>query len=136
MDKRLDANRGLEFVAQREEINDQIEHSLSRAKHSFAAQWLPAVLKGTFPNDPIQYEKIIAERWRASRRDMLKVINRLSYRSVLTLYLFGQAPVPVGISKEEVMDGMSGLVCSQTALLQVQQLRAACFNSTKSRDRR
>lgn len=73
---------------------------------------------------PIQYDEIIKERWRACRRDMLKVINRPSYRSVLTLYLFGQTPVPSGISEEEELDGISGVVCDQTALLQLQQLRA------------
>jgi hypothetical protein len=124
MDKQLDGNPGSAFaaLAQREERNYQLDQSLRRATQSFAARWLPAVMRGT-PGGPIQYEGVIKERWRASRRDMLKVINRTSYRSVLTLYLFGQTPVPSGISEEEEMDGISGVVCTQTALLQLQQLR-------------
>ncbi|RDW80263.1 hypothetical protein BP6252_04901 [Coleophoma cylindrospora] len=89
---------------------------------SFAARWLPRVMQGT-SSGPVHYEEVITERWRSSRRDMLKVINRTSYRSVLTLYLFGQTPVPSGISEEEEMDGISGVVCIQTALLQLQELR-------------
>ena len=54
---------------------------------------------------------------------MLKLINRPSYRSVLGLYLFGQTSMPLGITEEEELDGISGVVCSQTAFLQVQQLR-------------
>jgi hypothetical protein len=124
MDKQLDDSSGSGFAAltQRQEMNYQIEQSLRRATQSFAASWLPAVMQRS-PRVPIQYEEIITERWRASRRDMLKVINRTSYRSVLTLYLFGQTPIPPGVSDEEEMDGISSLVCTQTALLQLQQLR-------------
>ena len=124
MDKQLDDGPGYAFaaLAQREERNSQIEQPLRRAMQSFAARWLPAVMQGTL-GGPIQYEEVIKERWSASRREMLKVINRTSYRSVLTLYLFDQTPVPSGISEEEEMDGISSVVCTQTALLQLQQLR-------------
>lgn len=54
---------------------------------------------------------------------MLKVINRVSYRSALTLYLFAQTPIPVGISEDEELDGINELLCIQTALSQVQRLR-------------
>ena len=54
---------------------------------------------------------------------MLKVINRVSYRSIFTLYLFAQTPTPTGISEDEELDGISGSVCMQTALLQLQRLR-------------
>lgn len=66
---------------------------------------------------------------------MLKVVNRVSYRSVLTLFLFGLTPIPVGISEEEEMDGLTGQICVQTALHQVQRLRERQqnyqFNGTK-----
>jgi hypothetical protein len=39
---------------------------------------------------------------------MLKVINRVSYRSVLALFLFGLTPIPVGVSPEEELDGLTG----------------------------
>ncbi|TVY57479.1 hypothetical protein LCER1_G001596, partial [Lachnellula cervina] len=124
MDKQLDGTLGCAFVAleKRAKRRVQIEQSLRRATQSFAAQWLPAVIQRTV-GGLIQYEEVVRERWRVSRRDMLKVINRTSYQSVLALYLFGQTPVPSGISEEEEMDGISGVVCAQTALLQLQQLR-------------
>ncbi|TVY25550.1 Isoflavone reductase-like protein [Lachnellula hyalina] len=124
MDKQLDGNLGYTLVAleKRAGIRYQIEQSLRRAMQSFAAQWLPAMIPKTV-GGPIQYEEVVTQRWRIARRDMLKVINRTSYQSVLALYLFGQTPVPLGISEEEEMDGISGMVCTQTALLQLQQLR-------------
>jgi hypothetical protein len=124
MDKQRDGDSGYASaaVAQKEERNRQIVESLRRTMQLFAAQWVPAVMQDTLVGTT-QHEEVFRKHWRASRRDMLKVINRTSYRSVLTLYLFGQIPVPSGISEEEEMDGISGVVCTQTALLQLQQLR-------------
>ncbi|KAF1943464.1 hypothetical protein EJ02DRAFT_134313 [Clathrospora elynae] len=103
-------------------MSDQIEQSLRCATKCFGAQWLPLVSrKSHFPNAEVQ--NFIQDSWRAARGEMLKVINRPSYRSILALYLFAQTPVPIGISEDEELDGMSGPVCIQTALLQLQQLR-------------
>lgn len=55
---------------------------------------------------------------------MLRVINCTSYRSVLTLYIFAQTPIPLSITGDEVLDGLNGLVCMQTALSQLQWLRS------------
>ncbi|KIW30868.1 uncharacterized protein PV07_02561 [Cladophialophora immunda] len=100
---------------------DQIDQSLRHAKRSFAARWFhlipPAERAGILP------EHIVREFWRRSRRDMLKVVNRVSYRSALTLFLFSLTPVPVGISEDEEMDGLSGQLCVQAALQQIQRLR-------------
>jgi hypothetical protein len=109
-------------VARRQEKSHQIDQSLRRAMQSYAAQWLP-ILEQRNPTATDQYEQLIRDCWRATRRDMLKVINRISYRSVLTLYLFSQTPVPVGLCEEEEQDGITGVVCIRTALLQIQQLR-------------
>ncbi|TVY45495.1 hypothetical protein LSUB1_G000872 [Lachnellula subtilissima] len=124
MAKQLDGKLGcaLNALEKRAGMRHQIEQSLRGAVQSFAAQWLPAMIQKTV-GGPIQYEEMVRERWRIARRDMLKVLNRTSYQSVLALYLFGQTPVPLGISEEEEMDGISGVVCTQTALLQLQQLR-------------
>ncbi|RDW92646.1 hypothetical protein BP5796_02040 [Coleophoma crateriformis] len=110
MDKQLgcDPSHASVILERREERSGEIEQSLRRAMQSFAARWLPRAMQGT-SGGPVHYEEIITERWRSSRRDMLKVINRTSYRSVLTLYLFGQTPVPSGISEEEELDGISGV---------------------------
>ncbi|KAF5017793.1 hypothetical protein F66182_10253, partial [Fusarium sp. NRRL 66182] len=62
--------------------------------------------------------------WRHARRDMLRVINRPSYRSMLSLLLFALTPIPEGISEEEEADGISGQACVHSALQQIQTLRA------------
>ncbi|EXJ87228.1 hypothetical protein A1O3_04187 [Capronia epimyces CBS 606.96] len=105
----------------RQELDRQIDVSLRHAIRSFAARWLHLVPQAE-PFVP-PHQCIVRELWRASRRDMLKVINRVSYRSVLTLFLFGLTPIPVGVSEEEEMDGLTGQICVQTALQQVQRLR-------------
>ncbi|KAJ4505601.1 hypothetical protein HRR83_008600 [Exophiala dermatitidis] len=117
----------------RQEKDYQTEQSLRRAIHSFAARWLHLVPL-TLPPGVVQFD-ITRELWRRARTDMLKVINRVSYRSVLTLFLFGLTPIPVGISEEEELDGLTGQICVQTALQQVQRLRERQqnhqFNGTK-----
>jgi hypothetical protein len=70
-----------------------------------------------------EFEETIRSSWRTARKDMLKVINRASYRSILTLYLFAQTPIPVGIPEHEELNGVSGSLCMHTALLQLQKLR-------------
>ena len=55
---------------------------------------------------------------------MLRVINRPSYRSMLTLFLFALTPIPTGILEEEEVDGISGQACVHAALQQIQSLRA------------
>ncbi|EXJ83352.1 hypothetical protein A1O1_06973 [Capronia coronata CBS 617.96] len=117
----------------RQERDRQIDQSLRHAIRSFAARWLHLVPHAKEALS--SHEDIVRELWRATRRDMLKVINRVSYRSVLTLFLFGLTPIPVGISEEEEMDGLTGQICVQTALQQVQRLRERQrnyqFNGTK-----
>lgn len=100
----------------------QVDQSLSRAIRAFVARWLPLVpQRNHVATDQVQ--DVIRDSWRSARKDMLKAANRVSYRSALTLYLFSQIPIPVGISEDEELDGISGLVCIQAALLQVQKLR-------------
>lgn len=106
---------------QRQERDCQIEQSLKRAIHSFASQWLHII--PSHERVGIHHEDFVRDLWRTSRRDMLKVINRVSYRSVLALFLFGLTPIPVGVSPEEELDGLTGQMCLQAALQQVQRLR-------------
>ncbi|ETI27216.1 hypothetical protein G647_09899 [Cladophialophora carrionii CBS 160.54] len=104
-----------------EQQDHPIDQSLKHAKRSFAARWfhlIPSTERaGVLP------EHVVREFWRKSRRDMLKVINRISYRSALALFLFSLTPVPVGISEEEEMDGLTGQLCVQAGLQQIQRLR-------------
>ena len=107
----------------RNQNSDEIDQSLQRATHAFASRWLPSLASGSIAADAGRLDRFIRESWRATRKDMLRVVNRVSYRSALALYLFSQTPVPTGVSEDEELDGISGVVCVQTALLQIQQLR-------------
>ncbi|KAL6244429.1 hypothetical protein RBB50_008671 [Rhinocladiella similis] len=112
-------------LQQQEYRDKQVDGCLRSAIYAYTARWLPLFAKTERSiESPIeQCDEISKACWRTARKDMLKVINRPCYRSVLALYLFGQTPVPVGIPQEEELDGLNGVVCSQTALLHVQQLR-------------
>ncbi|KAI8964567.1 hypothetical protein F5Y11DRAFT_315307 [Daldinia sp. FL1419] len=111
-----------EIDRRRQQKNIQLNQSLKQVIRSFTVHWLPMVShKNGLTKD--QIEDLVRENWRRARKCMLKVVNFVSYRSALTLYIFAQTPIPVGISEDEESDGISGLVCIQTALLQIQRLR-------------
>lgn len=113
----LDGNDGT--VGEASRLKDE---SLIGAISSFSARWLPLAVKGI---DRAGGESnVIQALWRRTRRDMLRVINRPSYRSMLTLFLFALTPIPAGISEEEEADGISGQACVHAALQHVQILRA------------
>lgn len=104
------------------ERNRQIDESLRSTIAAFAARWLPLApssVKGK--GDKLS---VIQDLWRHSRRDMLRVINRPSYRSMLALFLFGLTPIPAGISDDEELDGISGQSCIHAGLQHIQILRA------------
>lgn len=117
----------------RNDRDAQLNQFLDHAIQSFAARWLPltsqAVVRGLSQAD------IVCRLWRRAHADMLKVINRPSYRSMLSLFLFALTPIPVGISEEEELEGVSGQVCVHAALQQIQTLRARQkslqFNGTR-----
>jgi hypothetical protein len=103
------------------ETDRKISESLELVIKAYSARWLPLVC--TSPASTAASHAVARRYWREARADMLKVQHRTSYRSVLTLYLFGLTPIPVGISDEEEHDGLSGPVCVQSALQQVYMLR-------------
>ncbi|KAL7765400.1 hypothetical protein ACKLNR_003316 [Fusarium oxysporum f. sp. zingiberi] len=99
-----------------------IEQSLQSTISAFAARWLPVT--SPEPNSNEDHCSLVQTLWRHARRDMLRVINRPSYRSMLSLLLFALTPIPEGISEEEETDGISGQACVHAALQQIQTLRA------------
>ncbi|KAF4344289.1 3-hydroxybutyryl dehydrogenase [Fusarium beomiforme] len=102
--------------------NRDIEQSLQSTISAFAARWLPVT--SPEPNSHEDHCILVQTLWRHARRDMLRVINRPSYRSMLSLLLFALTPIPEGISEEEETDGISGQACVHAALQQIQTLRA------------
>ncbi|KAJ4156674.1 hypothetical protein NW754_008315 [Fusarium falciforme] len=99
-----------------------IEQSLQSTIASFSARWLPISSRTALSDN--DYRVLVQALWRHARRDMLRIINRPSYRSMLSLLLFALTPIPDGISEEEEADGISGQACVHTALQQIQTLRA------------
>jgi hypothetical protein len=99
-----------------------IDQSLKNTIAAFSARWLPITASET---QVTEYHRAVAQSyWRRARRDMLRVTNRPSYRSMLSLFLFALTPIPYGISEEEETDGISGQACVHAALQQIQTLRA------------
>jgi hypothetical protein len=100
--------------------SDLVERCLDRAVLAFTARWFPLHLHA------IELDKIVTNSWRCSRADMVVLLNQVSYRSMLALYLFAQTPVPVGIPEEEELGGITGPVCMHTALMHIQKMRQRC----------
>ncbi|KIW42828.1 uncharacterized protein PV06_06339 [Exophiala oligosperma] len=106
----------------RRERDLQIDQCLDHAIEAFAARWLPLVAQSQAQR--LASDEVIRTLWRRAHKDMLRVINRPSYRSMLTLLLFALTPIPAGISEEEELDRVPGQVCVHAALQQIQELRA------------
>lgn len=104
-----------------------IEQSLRNTITAFSARWLP-IASSPVPFHDLSLDldncRAVQVLWRHARRDMLRIINRPSYRSMLSLFLFALTPIPVGISEDEEADGISGQACVHAALQQIQTLRA------------
>lgn len=99
-----------------------IDQSLLTTVAAFSARWLPLVIKDA-QQDPTESISI-QNLWRYARRDMLRVMNRPCYRSMLSLFIFALTPIPAGVSEEEEVDGISGQACVHAALQHIQVLRA------------
>ncbi|KAL2813390.1 hypothetical protein BJX63DRAFT_421266 [Aspergillus granulosus] len=115
-------------------IEDRLaDESLQNTISCFSARWLP--LASREPTGASTHQSVVHALWRQARRDMLRVINRPSYRSMLSLFLFAMTPVPAEVTEEEEADGIFGQVCIHAALQQIQTLRARQrslqFNGTK-----
>ncbi|SPO00307.1 uncharacterized protein DNG_03152 [Cephalotrichum gorgonifer] len=111
--------------ADRREVKQdyRAENSMQSTIAAFSARWLPIITSHTMAPG-FDHLAVTQTLWRHARRDMLRIIHRPSYRSMLSLLLFALTPIPSGISAEEEADGISGQACLTTALQQIQTLRA------------
>ncbi|CAG9990248.1 unnamed protein product [Clonostachys byssicola] len=113
------------ITSRRKLQTEQASESLRLSIRSFAVCWLPTILDiNSTTGDGEQWSELFRTSWRATRRHMLKAINQISYQSIFALYLFGQTPIPIGISEDERLDGLSGMMCIHAALKNIQQLRS------------
>lgn len=94
---------------------------MDRSIQAFSARWLSILIpEGGDENQ----DTVVQQLWRRARRDMLQAINKPSYSSMLSLFIFALTPIPTGISESEELDGISGQVCIHAALQHIQMLRA------------
>ncbi|CAI6101441.1 unnamed protein product [Clonostachys chloroleuca] len=117
-----ESSDGQNLGQQESETDRQIQQSLRSTIASYSARWLDLTAQPA-PSGCAHLD-VTQALWRDARRDMLKAINRPSYRSMISLFLFALTPIPYGISEEEEADGISGQPCVQAALQQIQTLRA------------
>jgi hypothetical protein len=103
-------------------IDPLIQTALSAAICYFSVRWLPLV------NAPNSLDILARNLWLNARTALLKVIDRPSYISILSLYLFSMTPLPPGFDDEDA-DSHLGEVFVQIALRQFHVVRA------KRRDR-
>uniref|UniRef100_A0A8H7NNM4 Zn(2)-C6 fungal-type domain-containing protein n=1 Tax=Bionectria ochroleuca TaxID=29856 RepID=A0A8H7NNM4_BIOOC len=123
LDKWMADDFGAGNTSARDDAQERlIDESLRSTTAAFSSRWLP-LATGASSNDP-ETSALMQNLWRYARRDMLRVINRPCYRSMLSLFLFALTPIPVGISEEEEVDGISGQACVHAALQHIQVLRA------------
>ncbi|CAH0048398.1 unnamed protein product [Clonostachys solani] len=123
LDKWMADDSGAGNTSARDDAQERlIDESLRSTTAAFSSRWLP-LATGASSDDP-ETSALMQNLWRYARRDMLRVINRPCYRSMLSLFLFALTPIPVGISEEEEVDGISGQACVHAALQHIQVLRA------------
>ena len=109
---------------------DQLDLSLVKAIHCFSARWLHlGEISGLHYPQHSCHDSLVRHFWRTARKDMLKVINKNSYRSALTLLIFGLTPTPSGLEKGEEADGLTGRTCMRLGLEMLRQLRVQLSDS-------
>ncbi|KAH7139467.1 hypothetical protein B0J11DRAFT_516867 [Dendryphion nanum] len=100
----------------------QLDQFLDSTIRAYTARWL-SLTSQTHGYETMEIEHFIRQSWRKARRNMHRLVNRVSYRSILALYLFSQTPTPIGITEEEEQDGISRALCLQSIYMQIQELR-------------
>lgn len=101
-----------------------INQALMSAVHAFAARWLSI---GHFrkPGETSTRDSIVMKEcfveslWQRAYNDVLPILTRPSYRSILALYLFGITPTSLGNKDRPASD-----LCLETSLRHYIKLRA------------
>lgn len=101
-----------------------INQALTSALHAFAARWLPIdhfrKPGETSTRDSIMMKECFVESlWKRAHNDVLPILTRPSYRSILALYLFGITPTSLGNK-----DRLASDLCLETSLRHYIKLRA------------
>ncbi|KAK5181773.1 hypothetical protein LTR44_005973 [Exophiala sp. CCFEE 6388] len=109
-----------------------VNQALLSAVHAFSARWLPAghFRKGNTSDlqESIAMKEYFVESIRTrAHQDVVRVLTRPSYRSILALYLFGTTPTSRKSMERRMPDH-----CFETALRHYVHLRAKAHILTRS----
>ncbi|OBT67854.1 hypothetical protein VE03_02576 [Pseudogymnoascus sp. 23342-1-I1] len=101
-----------------------INQALMSAVHAFAARWL-SISHFRKPGETSTRDSIVMKEcfveslWQRAHNDVLPILTRPSYRSILALYLFGITPTSLGNKDRSASD-----LCLETSLRHYIKLRA------------
>lgn len=98
-----------------------IQLALISAVHAFSCRWLPLVADDTI--DTQQLLVLSTHLWNNAKSRVMAVFDKLSYQTVLALYLFGLTPVSGEASIDTENAHSAGEVSIDMALRQIHRLR-------------
>ncbi|RFU77470.1 hypothetical protein TARUN_4773 [Trichoderma arundinaceum] len=96
--------------------------ALISSVHAFSLRWLPLVTD----NSAIDYQQLMSlgdRLWHNARTKVMAVFDKLSYQTVLAMYLFGLTPIYEGAFLEVGNAHTAGEVSIDMALRQIHRLR-------------
>ncbi|KAH8911240.1 hypothetical protein BR93DRAFT_324876 [Coniochaeta sp. PMI_546] len=98
-----------------------VKLALIASVHAFSLRWLPLV---TDEGVDCQELMSLGDRlWQNARTRVMSIFDKLSYQSVLALYLFGLTPTYQGVLVDENTVRVAGEVSVDMALRQIHRLR-------------
>ncbi|PTB73960.1 hypothetical protein M440DRAFT_1360984 [Trichoderma longibrachiatum ATCC 18648] len=95
--------------------------ALIASVHAFSLRWLPLVTDS--PIDPKQLTLFGNRLWHNAKSRVLSIFDKLSYQTVLALYLFGLTPICEAVSVDVENAHSAGEVSVDMALRHIHRLR-------------
>ncbi|KIX96013.1 uncharacterized protein Z520_08268 [Fonsecaea multimorphosa CBS 102226] len=99
-----------------------VNQALNATVHAFSVRWLPLVAGTRIPTEKLN--NLARRLWHNARSQILLILQKRCYRSILALYIFGMTPLPPGLEDHELAHGNIGEVCVDIAMRQLQSVRA------------
>lgn len=95
--------------------------ALISAVHAFSLRWLPLLTDNAIDNK--QLMSLGDRLWQNARTRVMSVFDKLSYQTVLALYLFGLTPIYEGSFSDADNAHTAGEISIDMALRQIHRLR-------------
>lgn len=95
--------------------------ALISSVHAFSLRWLPLVTENVIDRQQLM---LLGDRlWHNAKSRVMSVFDKLSYQTVLALYLFGLTPITEGASVDVENAHSAGEISIDMALRQIHRLR-------------